>query len=165
MRPETSLLKLEATLYLMGTIAFELLCNSLTLEVNEGLWSQHGLVAQNFPCESYLCATENKVNKIHKHINLQFGKMHKKLLFASAERSWRREESISASIETLIGSESSLEAFIMILCICWTMVWNEFHKFKDTHQVAMDWIMVWSAKGGTQYTYSDSLTKWWCFHL
>lgn len=66
----------------------------------------------------YICATENKVIKIHKHIDLQFGRIRKeKLLFASAERSWRRVESDLTCIGTLIASDSSLQAFIIILCI------------------------------------------------
>lgn len=42
------------------------------------------------------------------------------MLFASPERFRRREESISRSVEALIGSESSLQAFIMILCVLFT---------------------------------------------
>ena len=45
----------------------------------------------------------------------------KKVLFASPERFRRREEEgISKSVETLIASESSLQAFIMILCVLFT---------------------------------------------
>lgn len=44
----------------------------------------------------------------------------KKVVFASPERFRRREEGISKSVETLIASESSLQAFIMILCVLFT---------------------------------------------